>query len=300
CDPALLGTTAAQASQQLMLLDPLYDDADVLDLQRRLLTRVMPERWRVVLLLTAPLELDSSTGKYEGPSQKKAIEWRNQFAGLGEEEELSVAAMYFPWLLNQEQVDAEVVSMPPTPFAAGIIARRDLARGPAISPANETVRAVVGVTRPVNDDVQTLLYAPPININVFRPFAGYGIQLWGARTLSAEKYLRYLAVRRTLTAIQRRSHRALQSIVFEPHNAILWMRVTQLIFDILLGFFNQGALRGAEPREAFYVRCDGSNNTKETVHAGQLNIEVGVAIAAPAEFIVFRVGRREGVIEMVE
>jgi uncharacterized protein len=78
------------------------------------------------------------------------------------------------------------------------------------------------------------------------------------------------------------------------------MRVTQLVFDILLRFFNQGVLRGSAPREAFYVRCDGSNNTKETVLAGQLHIEVGVAIAAPAEFIVFRIGRREGVIEVVE
>ena len=29
-------------------------------------------------------------------------------------------------------------------------------------------------------------------------------------------------------------------------------------------------------------------------------VEVGVAVAAPAEFVVFRVGRREGVVEVVE
>lgn len=300
CDTARLGTAPAKASQQLALLDPLYSDADVLGLQREMLTRLMPERWRALLLLAAPLEFDGAAGAFAGPSQKKAMEWRNQFAGLGEEEELSAAAMYFPWLLHQEQVDAEVVEMPPTPFAAGIIARRDLARGPFLSPANETVRAVVGLTRPVDDEVQTTLYAPPANINVFRPFPGYGIQLWGARTLSAEKYLRYLAVRRCLTAIERRAHRALQSVVFEPHTPMLWFRVTQAVFDILLTFFNQGALRGAEPREAFYVRCDGANNTRETVLAGELHVEVGVAIAAPAEFIVFRIGRREGVVEVVE
>jgi hypothetical protein len=300
CDPAMLGTTAAPASQQLTLLDPLYADAEVLDLQRRMVTRLMPERWRALLLLTAPLEFDGSTGRFAGPSRRKALDWRNQFAGLGEEDELSVAAMYFPWLLNQEQIDAEVVEMPPTPFAAGVIARRDLTRGPAISPANETVRAVVGLTSTVDDDVQTALYAPPANINVFRPFPGYGIQLWGARTLSAERYLRYLSVRRCLTAIERRVHRALQGVVFEPHTPLLWFRVTQPIFEILLSFFNQGALLGAEPREAFYVRCDASNNTRETVLAGELHVEVGVAIAAPAEFIVFRIGRREGVVEVVE
>jgi len=36
------------------------------------------------------------------------------------------------------------------------------------------------------------------------------------------------------------------------------------------------------------------------VNAGQVLGEGGVAIAAPAEFIVFRVGRREAVLEVLE
>ena len=38
----------------------------------------------------------------------------------------------------------------------------------------------------------------------------------------------------------------------------------------------------------------------ESVLAGQLVCEVGVAVAAPAEFLVFRIGRREGVVEVTE
>jgi phage tail sheath protein FI len=64
--------------------------------------------------------------------------------------------------------------------------------------------------------------------------------------------------------------------------------------------FESGALRGTRPEEAFYVRCDSTINPPEAVAEGQLLIEVGVAVAAPAEFIVFRIGRREGVVEVLE
>ena len=48
------------------------------------------------------------------------------------------------------------------------------------------------------------------------------------------------------------------------------------------------------------MRCDASNNPREAIEQGRLLVEVGVAIAAPAEFIIFRVGRKEGVVEVLE
>jgi phage tail sheath protein FI len=202
--------------------------------------------------------------------------------------------------LSQERVDAPVVEMPPTPFAAGVIARRDLARGPHVSPANESLRGVVGLTRQLDDATFATIYSPPFAVNPLRAFGGYGIQIWGARTLSEDLFLRYVAVRRCLSAIERKVFKALGPIVFEPHNQLLWLRVTQLVFGILLPVFESGALRGSRPDEAFFVRCDATNNPPEAIAEGRLLCEVGVAIAAPAEFIVFRVGRREGVIEVLE
>jgi hypothetical protein len=299
CNRARLATTQ-QANRKLTLLDPLFTDAEVFAVQRRMVERLIPERWRMLLLLSAPLERDVTTGRFAGPSIRKAIEWRNQFVGIGTPEEMSVVAMYFPWVLYQKKIDGMVVEMPPAPFAAGVIARRDLARGPGVSPANQTLRAVVGLTHPIDDAQQTRLHAPPVNINVLRSFPGYGVQVWGARTLSSDRFLRYLSARRALSAIERRASVSLQSIVFEPNSPVLWFRVSQLLFSTLLGFFNQGVLRGEEPKDAFFVRCDASNNSAQTLALGQLQAEVGVALTAPAEFIVFRVGRREGLIEVVE
>jgi hypothetical protein len=279
-------------------LEPFYDDSQVFETQSLMLRRIIDERWRVLLLLNVPLELDPADGRYHGPSVAKAKTWRQELAALGEDpEKMSCAALYFPWLVPQGRIETE---LPPTPFVAGVIARRDLLRGPHVSPANETLRGVVAPTRKIDERVNGELYEPPSNINVLRPFRGFGIQVWGARTLSSDKWLRYVAVRRCLSAIERRAVAALQPLVFEPNSPVLWLQISQVMLSILLPISESGALRGSRPEESFYIRCDASVNPPEEVEAGRLVCEVGVAIAAPAEFIVFRIGRREGVIEVVE
>jgi len=93
---------------------------------------------------------------------------------------------------------------------------------------------------------------------------------------------------------------ALLQYAFEPHTNFLWLRIIQTALGVLLPLYEQGVLRGQSPDEAFYVRCDAQLNTPDDIAAGRLTVEVGVAAAAPSEFIVFRVGRREGVVEVLE
>lgn len=287
--------------------------------QARLISRCILERWRVLLLLSVPRQPDGGSGPYIPPTDQDAGAWLRQFdlavkqsvsgaPSIGDTDEMSCAALYWPWVHSQERVDGPVIDMPPTPYAAGVIARRDLARGPQVSPANETLRDVVGGTVPFDDVVHGRLYDPDVDkagravpaVNVLRAFPGYGVQVWGARTLSTEKWLRFISVRRTLTAIALRMKAALDLLVFEPNGPALWLQITQTAFGVLMPLFESGALRGERPEDAFFVRCDGRNNPPEAFARGELLVEVGVAVAAPAEFIVFRVGRREGVIEVLE
>jgi hypothetical protein len=298
--PCPLGAAGEAAPGPSDALEPLYNDLEVLDTQARLIQRLVPERWRVLLLLDVPLELDPTSGRWTAPSAPKAALWRQHLDGLGEPEEMSVAALYFPWVLGQERVDAPILELPASPFAAGVIARRDLLRGAHVAPANETLRGVVGLTTPIDDDTQARLYEAPANINLMRTFPGFGVQVWGARTLSSERFLRYLPVRRCLSAIERRMAVALRDLVFEPNDPFVWLRTTQLALDVLVPLFERGAFRAARADQAFYVRCDESINPPESVAEGLLVCEVGVAVAAPAEFVVFRVGRSEGAVEVVE
>jgi hypothetical protein len=301
CDEMVPGTVSGEAIAERTTLAPLYDDDQVWNTQVQLLRRVIDQRWRILLLLTAPLEFDPTAGRYRGPSVTKAKLWRQSFADLGEDDDkMSCAAFYFPWVLTQQSVDAPVIEMPPTPFAAGVIARRDLIRGPYIAPANESLRGVIGLTRPMDDTTNGQLYDPPSNVNVLRSFPGYGVQIWGARTLSSDKWLRYMSVRRCLSAIERRAVSALEPLAFEPHSSLLWLQVTQQMLNVMMSAYDSGALRGNRPEEAFYIRCDASLNPPEQVEAGVLICEVGAAVAAPAEFVVFRLGRREGVVDVME
>jgi hypothetical protein len=292
------GPVTVESHGRRQAYEPVFSDAQVLEAQRAMILRCAADRWRVLLLLTAPVAFDPTDGAFHGPSVERALDWRDRLDGAVGDREMACAAFYFPWLWAQERLGADILELPPTPFAAGVIARRDLARGPHVAPANETLIGVVALTRAVDDEANARLYDR--HINPIRPFPGFGIQVWGARTLSSDDWLRFLPVRRCLSAIERRVFAAVRPLVFEPNNALLWFQLRQAITGVLLPIAASGALRGDGRDQSFYVRCDAENNPPETVALGQVVIECGVAVAAPAEFIVFRVGRREGVVEVLE
>jgi uncharacterized protein len=271
----------------------LFDDDQVLFAQRYLLSRLRQSEWRWFALLAPP----------PGKSHAEALAWKRaltDFAGS-----CSNAAIYWPWLLVQPTPGEPVLLSSPVGAVAGIYARRDLGVGPHAAPANESVRGAIGVETAPTERVVGL--ATDGGVNVIRPFAGHGIQVWGARTLrwqspdrSRSDGLAYVNVRRCLTAIERTVERVGQPAVFEPNLPLLRALLTQATVGYLMTVFEAGALKGQTSDQAFRVRCDAGNNPPEAVDAGQLLCEVDVAIAAPAEFIHFRVGRREGVVEIQE
>lgn len=57
---------------------------------------------------------------------------------------------------------------------------------------------------------------------------------------------------------------------------------------------------GAKPEEAFFVRCDESNNPADARARGELLIQIGVAASVPFEFIVLRIGRGANGFELSE
>jgi hypothetical protein len=53
-------------------------------------------------------------------------------------------------------------------------------------------------------------------------------------------------------------------------------------------------LFGNTAQEAFYVKCDAELNPPEVRDAGRVVTEIGVAVAKPAEFVIFRISQWGG------
>jgi hypothetical protein len=58
--------------------------------------------------------------------------------------------------------------------------------------------------------------------------------------------------------------------------------------------WRSGALFGATPAEAFYVKCDDETNPPAVRDLGQVVIEIGLAPVKPAEFVIFRISQWTG------
>jgi phage tail sheath protein FI len=265
---------------------PVFDVATVFAVQQALVAHCEGQCDRIALL-DPPLHGSAGVADVSGIQA-----WRERF-------DSSYAALYYPWILVYEPTRGALVrAIPPSGHVAGIYAHTDLAAGVHQPPANQELDWAAGVSVEVGDELQGLL--DPAGVNCIRPFPGRGIRVYGARTVSSDPALRWVNVRRLLLAIEETIEEALQWTVFEGNDFVLRQLVTVAVAGLLQRLWERGALAGATAQEAFFVKCDEDNNPPAVVDAGALVAEVGVAPVRPAEFVVFRIGRAEGELEVKE
>ena len=58
--------------------------------------------------------------------------------------------------------------------------------------------------------------------------------------------------------------------------------------------FNQAALQGSKPSDAFQVKCDKTTTTQDDINNGIVNIIVAFAPLKPAEFVVIKIAHLAG------
>jgi len=223
-----------------------------------------------------------------GPQQIK--EWRSEVAQY----DSAFAALYYPWIKVENPIGtngSSEILIPPSGHVAGVWARTDETRGVWKAPANDTIRGVLDVERNITQNEQSLLN--PIGINAIRPFGTRGIRIWGARTLASDTDWQYLNVRRLFNMVESTILEGTQWAVFEPNDVTLWEGVTRTLSGYLHGLWQQGALFGASAAQAYYVKCDETTNPPESIDAGKLVVEVGLAPVKPAEFVIFRISQNK-------
>jgi uncharacterized protein len=195
-------------------------------------------------------------------------------------------ALYHPWLWASRR-DGPPRYVPPCGHLAGAYARSDQRAGAHKAPANEAVEGVLDLRANLTEDAVGRLYAQ--GVNCLRALPGRGIRVWGARTLSDDPAWRHVGARRVFLTLSRWLERFMTELVHEPNDVRLWVRIMRELTAYLDGLFERGALKGRSPDEAFYVKCDGETNPPEVVDAGVVVTHVGLALAAPAEFVVARI-----------
>ncbi len=195
--------------------------------------------------------------------------------------------------LIRQAVSKPKVTLAPSSAIAGIYARVDADRGVWKAPANVSVLNVSRPTIKITEESQRSLNVDTVggkSINAIRAFTGRGILVWGARTLAGnDNEWRYVPVRRLYNMVEESLQKATSWVVFEPNTANTWIRVKAQAENFLNRLWRDGALAGATPEDAYFVNVGlGITMTAVDILEGRLIVEIGMAAARPAEFIILR------------
>ncbi|NBW10257.1 MAG: phage tail sheath family protein [Caulobacteraceae bacterium] len=223
--------------------------------------------------------------------------------GSGGSSALGFGAVYFPNLtipsLTSSAPGATVTAYPGGAVAAKYVTT-DSSRGVFKSPAGLEARlsGVVSVAKLTSTELDYLntgssssTFSTATPVNAIRYIPGSGIVVMGARTLSTSYNNKYVSVRRSLIQLRKQLTDATAFAVFEPNDQRLWNRIKTTCEVTLINFWQAGGLRGTTPQDAFFVKCDSTINTVSSIAAGEVHVEIGVALQRPAEFIVIRISQ---------
>lgn len=203
-------------------------------------------------------------------------------------------ALYGPWVQVPDPISATpgaTRTLPPGGAVLGLYSSTDGQFGVQKSPAGVTIplQRVAGTELAFqNSNLDTL---NSNGVNVIRNVSSYGFCVMGARTLLPNLPNRYVSIERTLMSVQFTLTRLTQFAVFENNNPTLWATLSAIVTQYLQGIWQTGVLNGDTAEQAYFVQCDSSNNTPTSIAAGEVHVQVGLALNSPAEFVVIDINQ---------
>ena len=230
----------------------------------------------------------SLCGGADGPSPLEA----------GELAALTYGALFHPWLAARDEAEPGAPRWsPPDGAVTGMVARRAIARGAWVAPANEPLRGVVALAPEVPAAAREKLAAAAVNLLRQEPD---GFLALAADTLSTDPDLVPIGVRRLLVLLRRAALELGAAGVFEPNGPSFRRRVERGLEALLDGLWRRGALAGDAPDEAFQVVADEVLNPPSAVDLGRLVVELKVAPSLPLEFLTLRLVRSDDRAQVTE
>jgi len=201
---------------------------------------------------------------------------------------------YYPWLWVFDPTSTAYVQkrrIPPSAAVLGLQSRLFVSEGPQQPAAGVSfpLRGVLDLAYEVLPAEQNALH--PLGINCIKSDPGYGVVVDGARTLSSDVDWRYVNTVDSLHYLESLLRKNLKIGVHKVNDEGLWQQLTIIAENICRNFWKSGGLRGITEDEAFFVTCNRTNNSQETIDQGQVYIDIGVALQKSSEFIIFRIGQ---------
>jgi phage tail sheath protein FI len=211
----------------------------------------------------------------------------------------SRAAVYYPhvYIKDTSISGSPLRKIGPAGAVAGLYLFNDRQAGPYKTPAGigARVQDAIAIEKLLTNDDLDALNSSTYPLNAIRNVPGAGIVVMGGRTLKQDGTAnRYIGMRRSLTYIEKSLSDLTQFAVFESNSEALWARITTTLSAFLNTYRNQGGLRGASPEDAFFVKCDSENNSSQSIADGIVNVDVGVALEYPGEFVIINLSQIVG------
>lgn len=200
------------------------------------------------------------------------------------------ACLFFPFIVifnPLDKIKQSLIEIPCSAHAAGLISNyiNNIKYNDSFS--NKFLNQAVGINNRINSNDLKLLNEHGINSLKYIPVNG--VKLWGLRTLSNKKSFRYISDTINMIKIKKALHKGLQWILFENISKILIKKIKRELSAFFQKLWLKGMLAGSKPKDAFYMICNENNNTIEDYENGIINIEIGVALTKPAEFVVINI-----------
>ncbi len=194
----------------------------------------------------------------------------------------SFCALYFPYL--DVLLDGAPLTITASGAMAAIYAKGDAALGIWRSPAGTSLplQAVALTPALTTADIDSLNTS---HICSIRQFTGIGIVPWGSRTLDRNSVNnRFISAVRMRDWVAASIERSLAFAATADNATPLWSQITTLVQDFLHSLYQQGALVGTTPSQAYFVRCDATTTSASDIAAHRINVLYGMALLRAAEF----------------
>lgn len=199
----------------------------------------------------------------------------------------SYEAVYWPWTTRLNLATNMLDNFPPSPSVQGAFARThrsanfgQVAAGIQFGalPNAQDLATVIQEQSAEYDDMY------PAGVNAILKFPGEGIAIYGSRTMDPTGEFGQINVQIVFNVYKRLIKKNTRFVNFRNNDVTTRSSVVRVLTALFREGRTAGILSGDRDADAFFIICDGSNNTPSVIKSGKLICRVGLAVNVPVEF----------------